>query len=465
MQAVRSGFFIVLMCLACCPVANAFVGELDKENRFPFVVRLNSSVGSCSGVAAYNGIVATAAHCVWNEDGLARNMTIAFVDATGRSGKANAVRIFMPEEFKQLYAKYKAGQSAAILTSQDIAFVIPDRVVEPIGYPHWVTEILVSNAAETDVDFFILGSLEGLNNWTPSLRQRLDDAIKKNFGSLNSARSVAVGFGNFLCKNYEARQSTCISDERNRSGQIPLDASAEIEGLKAPWIWCTGRDVAGINPIQHGDSGGPVFVRALDGRWLFVGFTSNGGPAQSCASSILSHLALFAEAANWFEEFTSARGGFDHSAAWREAQIKRFLEEFFESWSSPNEEAILRLQTFYLSSLSFYGKRRTFAEILREKQQFAERWPQRNYHIRPGTVEVLCNEHVPDKFCSAIVEVDWSVANPISGASRRGKSRYEFELNVWNLHHGYGGDRRDFDPGVGFPPHIMSETGSTLNRK
>jgi trypsin len=463
--AIRVGLLAFLLSPATSSPGNAFVGQVDNENRFPFVVRLNSSAGSCSGVVAYNGIVATAAHCVWNENGLARNMTVSFVDAKGRNVRANAIKIFMPDEFKKLYSMYKAGQSAAILTYQDIAFVIPDRIVEPIGYPHWITEILVPNAAEKEHEFDIFGFKAGPGSWTPELRRKLDNVIGRTFGPLNSARAVAVGYGNFLCTDYDAREADCISDDKRRFGEIPINADIEVDEKRAPWIWCTGRDVVGINPVQHGDSGGPVFVRALDGRWLFAGFTSNGSSARSCASSILSHLALYAEAASWFEEYTSTRGRFEHSAEWREAQIGRFIEELFESWSSPNDEALLRLKTFYLDDIQFYGKRRSFDEILKERRQFVDRWTQRDYRVRPGTIEVLCNEFVPDKFCSASAVVDWRVTNPMTGASRQGTSRYNFDLNVWNLHYGYGGDRRDFDPGIGFPPHITGENGSTLSRR
>lgn len=467
--AIRAGLLALLLSPSIFPPASAFVGQLDTENRFPFVVRLTydtaTGSGSCSGVAAYNGIVATAAHCVWNENGWVRNMKISFVDAKGRNVEANAIKFFMPEEFKKLYSMFKAGQSGEILTYQDIAFIIPDRIVEPIGYPHWITEILVPNAAEREHEFDIFGFKAGPGSWTPELRQKLDNAIGRTFGSLNSAKAVAVGYGNFMCVDYNARKGDCVSDDNKRFGEIPLNADAEAAGKRAPWIWCTRRNAAGINPVQHGDSGGPVFVRALDGRWLFAGFTSNGNSAESCASSIFSHLGLYAEAASWFENYTSSRGGFGHSPEWRTAQIERFIEELFESWSSPNAEALLRLKTFYLPEIEFYGKRRSFEEILRERQQFVERWPERDYDVRLGSVEVLCNEFIPDKFCSASAIVDWRVANPATGASRKGTSRYNFDLNVWRMHYGYGGDRRDFDPGIGFPPTITGENGSNLARK
>lgn len=465
--AIRAGLLALLLSPAITSQANAFVGQLDTENRFPFVVRLTydtaTGSSSCSGVVAYNGIVATAAHCVWDENGWFRNMKISYVDAKGRNVQAKGIKFFMPEEFKKLYAMYAAGQAGAgILTYQDIAFIIPDRIVEPIGYPHWITEILVPNAAEREHEFDIFGFKAGPGAWTPELSQKLDNAIARTFGSLDSAKAVAVGFGNFLCVDYNSREGDCVIDDNRRFGEIPLNTGIETAGKKAPWIWCTGRNIAGINPIQHGDSGGPVFIRALDGRWLFAGFTSNGSPERSCASSIFSHLGLYAEAASFFETYTSSRGGFMHSPEWRTAQIERFIEELFESWSSPNEEALLRLKTFYLPELEFYGKRRSFEEILKERRQFVERWPERDYDVRLGSVEVQCNEYVPDKFCSASAIVDWRVANPATGTSRKGASRYDFDMYVWTMHYGYGGDRRDFDPGIGFPPIITKENGRNL---
>lgn len=463
-QAARRFIKSALVFLCFCSPASAFVGELDHQDRFPFVVSLSSSVGGCTGVVAYNGLIATAAHCVWDEKGSARNMTISFVDALGRNMQANAVKIFVPEEYKKAYMVHRSSGSRNFytVTPHDIAFIAPDRLVEPVGFPHWATEMLIPSQGNYVVEADIIGHLGGTDDWTPELLEKLDRNLKETLGDRATIRATVVGFGNHVCRDYEKRGKTCTSDGGRRFGEVPLDPSLGAGGKQMPWVWCTGRDAQGINPVQQGDSGGSVFVRAKDGRWLFVGHTSAGGANDSCASSLFGHFALLAEAASWFEEYAGSKGGFMHSDAWREQQVIRFVKEYFESWSSPNEEALARLQTFYMGTVDFYGKRRKFSSILAEKQSIAHKWPERRYRVRADSIEVKCNEFVPDKFCGASAIVDWVVSDPANGTRKTGVSRFEFELNVWNLHYGYGGDRRDFDLGIGFPPLIMAERGRNL---
>jgi hypothetical protein len=151
----------------------------------------------------------------------------------------------MPDEFKKLYSMYTSGKSASVLTYQDIAFVIPDRLIEPIGYPNWITEILVPSAAEKDHEFDIFGFKGGAGSWTPELRQKLDTVIGRTFGSLNSARAIAVGYGNFACSNYNSREGNCVSDNRKRFGhagkwkqsQSKMNAALRRTDRRFAFLW------------------------------------------------------------------------------------------------------------------------------------------------------------------------------------------------------------------------------------
>jgi hypothetical protein len=441
--------------------AHSFVGEIDNNEQFPYVVRLESSIGGCTGVAAYNGLVSTAAHCVWDENGIAQNMSIFYKDVNGDNVQAKGVKIFFPNEFKKVFEDYHRTGNGFLLTAYDIAFIVPDRLIETVGFPHWGTEMLVPSpgiAARTAADD-LASSLNGADNWTPAQLQLLDQRLVDTLGSQPDVAAAVVGFGKYFCNDYGDREHNCKSDNRRRFGQLPLGRDLEANGKRMPWVWCTKKNTEGINPIQHGDSGGPLFLRAVDGRWLYVGQINAGNSDSGCSSSLFGHFSLLSTAAKYFEQY-AAEHSFQHTDTWRQAQIERFVREYFDSWSGPNEEALSRLKTFYLDTVSFYGKEKAFQAILNEKTVIAAKWPKRRYTVSNTTVS--CNEFVPDKFCNVSATVDWAISNPDTGASKSGESQFNFGLNVWNMHYGYGGDRRDFDYGIGFGPTIYTEAGRTL---
>ena len=256
---------------------------------------------------------------------------------------------------------------------------------------------------------------------------------------------MTVGYGNFECNDFNKREKNCRSDGYRRYAEIPLRAEVTVANRtwRAPSIWCTGVDVKKINPVQHGDSGGPLFLKALDGRWLFVGYNSGGNSQGSCASSILVNMITWKQAATFLDNHWGEIGNNQGAKNWGSHQTRRVLEEVLESWSSTNEQALRRLSSFYSEISHHCGKDAGFAALSARKRIFAERWPERKFRLNPGTFQYI--EHgvgEPQQYAALRATILWVVKNPRTGAQASGESdiymtiRFGFEAEGALIHSG-----------------------------
>ena len=393
--------------------AHALVGTVDTEDRFPFVVRLSitfndSRTYGCSGAVSRAGLVSTAAHCIWRSDaGLAQKVLITYRDADGLIRTTRELKIFYPKAFEDanrhwdmdIQSNTNTG-GADIAHKQDVAFIVPAQFIEVEGFPHWASELLENTRCPIDVS-------EANVTGTPPERcagKFSEQKFKRELGSLNGLKAVAVGYGNFDCVDFSDRDhpNACKSDGQRRYAEVPVVSGF---GNGIPEAWCTGISNRGVNPIQHGDSGGPLFIRALDGRWIFVGYHSGGNNSIDCASSILSHLDLWRAAALYISHVEYP---FNGATNWWAKQTRRYIEELLASWSSPNDEALPALSTFYPD---------TSQDI---KKRFFEKWPIRRFTIQPGSDFEVGGSGEPVNSDEAHFIVSWSLKEPNSGARADG---------------------------------------------
>jgi hypothetical protein len=251
-------------------------------------------------------------------------------------------------------------------------------------------------------------------------------------GDLSRAKIRIVGYGHFKCVNYEKREGDCTSDGRRRYVEMPLEPKAA--DTPAPWLWCIGRGGAEhINPIQHGDSGGPVFIQALDGRWLYVGYTSGGNSDDGCASSMFNQINIWKRALVSFDlqdvKTPPMQAGDDVVEAWEESAARQFFTEWLRNESAPSAlwttDNLIRLDTGFLRGpasvhldetlaglqMDYYGRKISFNEMAADKRRYVGKWSQRSFEAR--SVSVKCEEHElhTDDICTVSALLDWSVAN------------------------------------------------------
>lgn len=126
-----------------------------------------------------------------------------------------------------------------------------------------------------------------------------------------------------------------------------------------------------------------------------------------------------------------------------EAQAFDLLMNYNLSWSKTNQIALYEVMQLYGATVQFYGKPYSSSQVLAEKRDFAERWPERTYTVDGDSVSVSCQ---PD-YCLAKGNVSWLASSPVRGKTSRGVAYLELSIR--------------FDAGR---PRIVAENGHVLSR-
>jgi hypothetical protein len=106
------------------------------------------------------------------------------------------------------------------------------------------------------------------------------------------------------------------------------------------------------------------------------------------------------------------------------ATIKSATYRFVTATNRPNDEVMIFLGGVYSDGVNYFGKTMAKSAVLADKRAFFNRWPKRNYSIRPDSLSVSCESNTS---CHAQGIVDWSV----SGNSKMSIGSASVNLN-WN---------------------------------
>ncbi len=106
------------------------------------------------------------------------------------------------------------------------------------------------------------------------------------------------------------------------------------------------------------------------------------------------------------------------------ATIKSTTYRFVTATNRPNDDVMIFLGGVYADGVNYFGKTMSKSAVLAEKRVFFNRWPNRNYSIRPDSLSVSCESNTS---CNAQGIVDWSV----SGNSKMSTGSASINLN-WN---------------------------------
>ena len=138
-------------------------------------------------------------------------------------------------------------------------------------------------------------------------------------------------------------------------------------------------------------------------------------------------ISLIRAASLWALNFTSGSvlAQTDDSLAVRSAE---FSAAYLRTWSTDTRASLLDVPHIYAARVNFYGRLLNHAALIREKAQFARRWPQRQYSLRPGTLDVQCDERGPR--CVVRAVIDWRAESPARMASTRGTSTFLQALDL-----------------------------------
>src|SRR5262249_48631507 len=79
-----------------------------------------------------------------------------------------------------------------------------------------------------------------------------------------------------------------------------------------------------------------------------------------------------------------------HAQGSPEQRALDFVQSLFERWSGPNAELLPVLDKLYTEKVLYHGKSTPRQSVLLSKRRFADRWTQRSYAIRPGSLSAAC---------------------------------------------------------------------------
>ena len=119
--------------------------------------------------------------------------------------------------------------------------------------------------------------------------------------------------------------------------------------------------------------------------------------------------------------------------------------DYLDSVSAPGPAMLASTPRFYAERVRFHGRSMTLAALTAEKRRFVQRWPERRYEPRAGTMQTACSASLA--LCRVETAFDFRAENPAKGLRAQGVSTVTFEVS-------FAGGR----------PVIVSETSRVLRR-
>ena len=101
-------------------------------------------------------------------------------------------------------------------------------------------------------------------------------------------------------------------------------------------------------------------------------------------------------------------------------------QRYLAVWSSSDELSIQGVPYVYGPRVTFYGRSMDWRALAAEKRRAVRQWPNRSYHHRPGSMQVICNAEA--RRCAVRSIIDYRVSNP--GTDRRASGAATFDLGI-----------------------------------
>ncbi|MFF0919196.1 hypothetical protein ACFYE8_05770 [Rhizobium leguminosarum] len=101
-----------------------------------------------------------------------------------------------------------------------------------------------------------------------------------------------------------------------------------------------------------------------------------------------------------------------------------FANRYNDEWSKDSASALDFMKSVYADQVSFFGTLVDKDVILKDKAAFAQRWPERIYSVKPGSVTASCAGK-----CEMSGIVEWFARNRDTGKTSAGMAEFSF---VWN---------------------------------
>jgi hypothetical protein len=404
MRALVLAFLLLAMSLFCfAEQAAALDGDVDTDDMLPFVVIVTADGWECTGVVLTTHVVATAGHCLWLNGKYASDVRVHYKDPHGQWVYNQATEIKVTDNYRHLMVAGTTSYDEVHGTLLNLKNEADQRrsIYEDFGLIYTDVDIPVAGLGYTILDQLVdtktlLAELDKTNNtWDTGvyaiLKNSVVGAIDNGFFGNNKKlliKVLAAGYGLYDCTD-ENDNRTCKHDLLRRYQEAILGMPKDMPPF---FVWCVPPTTEG-RLIEHGgDSGGPLFIRAADGKWLLSGFLSGGGWSETgsrlaCSSSLAYHVKFYTDFVNAPRPNTITPDSY-----YDNGHAEYFLKQILESWSSQNSEHLLRLKSLYKENGTMVsGAPMSLDAIYKLHEEFVTAWPQRSYELLPDNKSFVCN--------------------------------------------------------------------------
>jgi hypothetical protein len=118
--------------------------------------------------------------------------------------------------------------------------------------------------------------------------------------------------------------------------------------------------------------------------------------------------------------------GTQHPQGSPEQRAIDFVHALFERWSGPNADLLAVLDKLYTEKVLYHGKSMPRQSVLLSKRRFANRWSQRNYAIRPGSLSATCAG--AGGTCRVKGTMSWKLHEGKTTTSSRGVASFAYSI-------------------------------------
>jgi len=104
-----------------------------------------------------------------------------------------------------------------------------------------------------------------------------------------------------------------------------------------------------------------------------------------------------------------------------------FVHSLYDRWSKPNSELLPALDKLYTEKVLYHGKSTPRQSVLLSKRRFADRWTQRSYAIRPGSLSATCVV-AAGTTCRVKGSINWKLHEAKATTPSRGIATFAYSI-------------------------------------
>jgi len=115
----------------------------------------------------------------------------------------------------------------------------------------------------------------------------------------------------------------------------------------------------------------------------------------------------------------------EHPQGSPEQRAIDFVQSLFERWSGQNDALLPVLDKLYTEKVLYHGKSVPRQTVLLSKRRFANRWTQRSYAVRPGSLSATC---AAGGTCRVKGTMNWKLHEATATTPSRGVASFAYSI-------------------------------------